>query len=83
VTGHVIEDSLGPLPPGSVRIEGYLGDKIDTCIRNRIAEQDVPELIEAFKTRLEEKLWRCEFWGKWFTSAAGAYQYRQKFVNSD
>jgi len=73
----VVEDAFRPVQPGYVKIKGLLGDKIDTCIRNRIAAQNIEELIEPFQKRSELKLWRCEFWGKWFTSAAAAYQYLQ------
>jgi len=71
----VVKDAFCPLQPGCVKIKGFSGDKIDTCIRNRIAAQNVEELIEPFQKRPERQLWRCEFWGKWFTSAAAAYQY--------
>lgn len=73
----VVEDAFCPLQPGCVKMKGFPGDKIDTCIRNRIAAQNIEELIEPFQKRSELKLWRCEFWGKWFTSAAAAYQYLQ------
>ena len=73
----VVEDAFCPLQPGCVKMKGFLGDKIDTCIRNRIEAQNIEELIEPFQKRAELKLWRCEFWGKWLTSAAAAYQYAQ------
>lgn len=72
-----VQDSLRPIQPGCIRIKGFLGKKIDTCIQNRIRAQNIAELIEPFQKRPEVKLWRCEFWGKWFTSATAAYQYTQ------
>ena len=36
---------------------------------------DVNDLVRPFKTRPENKMWQIEFWGKWFTSAALAYDY--------
>ena len=61
--------------PGAVRLQGYLGEKIDLCIRNRIVPQNAEELIEPFRHREETRWWQSEFWGKWFTSLALAYRY--------
>ena len=36
----------------------------------------MPDLVRPFAVREEDKMWRCEFWGKWFTSAALAYRYQ-------
>lgn len=70
-----VADVLRPAPPGQVKLDGFLGDKIDTCIRHRIMAQSISDLIEPFQKRPEAYMWRCEFWGKWFTSAAAASQY--------
>ncbi|MDP4184985.1 MAG: glycoside hydrolase family 127 protein [Bacteroidota bacterium] len=58
-----------------VRIDGYLGSKIDLCINQRIKKQDVQQLIAPFKNRTETRLWQSEFWGKWILSAIAAYEY--------
>ncbi|MBN1999312.1 glycoside hydrolase family 127 protein [candidate division KSB1 bacterium] len=58
-------------------MEGYLGEKIDLCIRNRILAQDVDYLVEPFRHKEEMRWWQTEFWGKWFKSAAAAYEYTQ------
>lgn len=71
----VIQDALSPLKPGQIKLEGFLGDKINLCIHNRITAQSIAELVEPFQQRNEVELWRCEFWGKWFTSAVAAYRY--------
>jgi uncharacterized protein len=69
------EDRLQPLGPGAVRVEGWLGRQIDLCIENRVMAQDVGRLVQPFRERAEENSghWRCEYWGKWFTSAALGY----------
>ena len=59
----------------STHLEGYLGQKIDLCINQRIKKTDVNELVEQFKSRKETKLWQTEFWGKWVLSAIDAYVY--------
>lgn len=61
----------------SVRIEGYLGEKMDLVIRKRIKAQDADHLIEPFRHKDETRLWQSEFWGKWIQSAIAAYQYNR------
>jgi DUF1680 family protein len=70
-----VADVLSPLPLDQVRLSGYLGRKVDLCIRNRILAQDAEELIEPFRHREERQCWQTEFWGKWFLSAAAARDY--------
>jgi hypothetical protein len=72
-----VTDVHVPLPPGAVKLGGFLGRRLDECIRNRIAAQDVPALVAPFRARDETWSWRTEFWGKWFTSAAWAWRYEQ------
>ncbi|GAA4084002.1 hypothetical protein GCM10022392_00880 [Mucilaginibacter panaciglaebae] len=61
----------------SVQLNGYLADKLNSDIDNRLLVQDVDRLIAPFKleNRTETSLWQSEFWGKWFTSVALAYRY--------
>ncbi|HEY9534000.1 MAG TPA: beta-L-arabinofuranosidase domain-containing protein [Mucilaginibacter sp.] len=65
------------MPATSVRLNGYLADKLNSDIDNRLLAQDVDRLITPFKleNRTETNLWQSEFWGKWFTSVALAYRY--------
>lgn len=70
-----VADALAFAPPGSVQFHGWLGENIATCKRGRILAQSLPDLIQPFATREEDWMWRGEFWGKWFTSAALAYRY--------
>ncbi|MGQ8337171.1 glycoside hydrolase family 127 protein [Sunxiuqinia sp. A32] len=65
------------IPADHTVLEGYLGDKINLCIENRVKVQDAEYLIEPFRRREETRFWQTEFWGKWITSAIGAYQYNR------
>ena len=70
----VVNDKLSPA--GSAQIKGIIGNKLDAAYQNRILAQDINRLVDPFKTRVEERCWQTEFWGKWFTSAVLAYRYR-------
>jgi hypothetical protein len=63
-------------PGTAVQLTGFVGEKLDAAYNNRILAQNVDRLIQPFKNRTEESCWQSEFWGKWFTSAEQAYQYR-------
>lgn len=69
-----VSDRLELAPPGAVGFGGWIGESITTCRRARMLGQSVPDLVRPFAAREMEKWWRCEFWGKWFTSAALAYR---------
>ena len=72
-----VKDRLTPLPVGSTRIEGWLGHKLGLCIDNRVVSQDTESLVYPFRIHQDESEgFRCEFWGKWFTSAALGYTCR-------
>ena len=74
----VIHDALAPPAPGAIHLDGKAGELIDRCIDHRIATEDVDHIITPFREHNELNwTWRCEFWGKWVTSAADAYRYRQ------
>ncbi|MBN1791365.1 MAG: glycoside hydrolase family 127 protein [Bacteroidales bacterium] len=77
VYGQPVKDSLRSLPLNHVKIQGYLGGRIDQCIGNRIMKQDYLHLIEPFRYRNEDRLWQSEFWGKWILSAIAAYEYQK------
>jgi DUF1680 family protein len=74
-----VQDLLAPAPYGSVKIDGYIGSKLDLCIANRVMAQDVDRLVEPFALRNDGTGgFRSEFWGKWFTSAMLGYGYAPK-----
>ena len=71
-----INDELTPIPHGSIQIGGYVGEKLDLCLENRVMAQDIDRLITPFQLRNDENWgFRSEFWGKWFTSAMLGYGY--------
>ncbi len=64
-----------PLNLSQIKIDGYIGHKIDLCIKNSIKARNEQSLVEPFRHRNETHMWQSEFWGKWFLAAAKAYQY--------
>jgi hypothetical protein len=73
-----VKDVFTPAAPESVRIGGRLGDKLDLCIAHRILAQDVESVVAPYRAKTETggADWRCEYWGKWFTSLTLADAYR-------
>jgi DUF1680 family protein len=73
-------DVFRPAAPGSVRIDGRLGQKLDLCVQDRLLAQDIESVVAPYraKTEIGGADWRCEYWGKWFTSLALADAYRSK-----
>ena len=49
----------------SVQIGGYVGGRIEDCIRTRVQLQDVDHLTAPFRTKNDTASWQTEFWGKW------------------
>lgn len=74
----VADDTLALAPVGTVRIDGEIGSRLDLCVENRVMTQDIDRLVKPFRDREEQDYggFRCEYWGKWFTSAALAYAYQ-------
>ncbi len=73
---HAVEvggkDLFQPALPGSVSIGGRLGEKMDLCVTNRLLAQDIESVVAPYRAKTETggADWRCEYWGKWFTSLA-------------
>ena len=59
----------------SIKIHGYVGGRIDDCIKYRVKAQDVKELTDVFALHEETSRWGSEFWGKWVQGAIASYQY--------
>jgi DUF1680 family protein len=72
-----VKDVLRPAAPESVQIDGRLGKKLDLCITNRLLAQDLEAVVAPYATKTENggADWRCEYWGKWFTSLTLADAY--------
>ncbi len=75
-----------PLPLGTVRWRGHLGERLDSVARARITSAEAwariyPETEEAFRQRVDDRdypkagQWRGEFWGKYILSAIAAQRY--------
>ncbi len=72
-----IPDVFTPAAPESVQIGGRLGEKLELCVSNRLLAQDIEAVVAPYRTKTEtgSSDWRCEYWGKWFTSLALADAY--------
>ncbi len=75
VTINSVPDRLVSYYSSSVKIEGYLGDKMNLITERRIKTQDPDYLVEPFRHKDETHLWQTEFWGKWILSAIASYEY--------
>lgn len=75
-----VTDILKPLSQGSSLLHGYIGQKLDSCIQNSIVKKDYQLYIQPFALHSDDKgefnEFQGEFWGKWFTSLALAYNYQ-------
>ncbi len=58
-----------------VRITGYLGEKMNACIRNNVKTTDGSYLAAIFQKHEGTSDWRTEFWGKWMHGCVPAYRY--------
>ena len=55
---------------GSVRLKGYLGERLDAMIGRHVCGADVDYITAPFQEKTETKgWWQTEFWGKWMHSA--------------
>ncbi|OAM91238.1 hypothetical protein AW736_04275, partial [Termitidicoccus mucosus] len=72
----VAPDAFLPTPLAGVDLRGFAGHRLDLTIQNRILKQNVDELLQPFRLKTDTReTWRCEFWGKWFTSLVDAWVY--------
>ena len=70
-----ISDLLKPIPQNQLKLKGYVGEKTDLIIENRVKAQDYDYLVEPFRHKNETHLWQMEFWGKWMLGAVAAWEY--------
>lgn len=71
-------DVLQPLPSGAMKFGGFLGDKLEKCIKQRLEKIRWKHLTAPFFSRNEDDgRWRCEFWGKIIRGAIYAYRATQ------
>ena len=53
----------------TIKIEDYVGGRIESCINNRVKSQDTKQLVEPFRHLTEGTRWQTEFIGKWMLGA--------------
>lgn len=72
-----IADVFAPSAPGQVRLGGSLGAALSASIRNQVMAQNIDRIVQPYRDKKEvgDGDWRCEYWGKWATSAALACRY--------
>ena len=62
----------------NVKLEGYVGNRLDGCIEKRVKAQNADELTCVFSVQDEVgNRWASEFWGKWVQGAIASYNYTQ------
>lgn len=71
----IIPDKAYPISPSLIKMNGYLGEKMNLCIEKRIKAQDPDYLVVPFRHKEETRLWQSEFWGKWIQSAIASWEY--------
>ncbi len=61
-----VQDTFSPAGDGAVSIQGYIGQKMQLCIDNRVMAQDIDRVVKPFRDRQETGFggFRCEYWGK-------------------
>jgi len=71
-------DQLVPAAHSTVQISGWLGEKLNLSQVNRVMSQDLELILRPYRERFEENAghWRCEYWGKWVTSAVLGCSYQ-------
>lgn len=78
VPGLIAISALGALcciAAEKVKIDGYVGSRIESCIDNRVKPQDTEMLVEPFRHLTEGTRWQTEFVGKWMLGAIASYRY--------
>ena len=70
-------DHLKPFGLKGVSIGGYLGARMDSCIRNGVMTVPWSLYSTPFRNHSDDESpqFKGEFWGKWYTSAMLAYGY--------
>ena len=63
------------LKPGDVTLRGYVGERLDGCIKNNLLATDVSYLTDWFRWRTERNWWHAEFWGKFMHGAVPLTEY--------
>ncbi len=68
-------DRAETLAPGAVRVEGWLGRRIEANARNRLLNVDTAPLLAGFRQKPGSHPWIGEHVGKWLHAATLAWAY--------
>ncbi len=71
-----IADTFQLAAPGTVQVQGWVGQKLDLCEKQRIWGLNPDKLVAQLFDHKDSGgwgNWRGEYWGKWHTAAALAY----------
>ena len=71
--GDVVADAMSLALPGTVRMQGWLGDKLVLCLNDRVWTQDPERLVAVLRHHNDKDNWRGEYWGKWYSAAVLGY----------
>ena len=74
-----VKDIFKVAEPNAVELNGILGESLNLSLRGDVLVSEIDSLVEPFRTRPETRRWDCEFWGKWFTGALLAYDYKPSY----
>lgn len=66
-------DVLEVSNPSAVKLEGYLGRRVENSEKNRLLQVDVDRLLVGFRMRPGEQAWIGEHIGKWLHAATLAW----------
>lgn len=62
--------------PGTVQLQGWLGDKLNLCLNGRVWAQNPESLVAVIRNHHDNGDWRGEYWGKWYSAAVLAYAWQ-------
>lgn len=71
----IIPDAVSLIEPGEVHVAGWLGERIDVNVKNRLAVVDTEPLLAGFKRKPGSHPWIGEHIGKWLHAATLAWAY--------
>jgi len=75
VVAPAVPEALHPVQPSAVKIEGWLGARIDVNQRNRLLVVNTEPLLAGYKQKPGEHPWIGEHIGKWLHAATLAWAY--------
>jgi uncharacterized protein len=72
-----VPDKAILLPPGQVHLTGWLGQRVDANIANRLMKVNLDERLRPFEKPSESGGWSGEHIGKWLHAASLSWQYNR------